>query len=142
MDLSYGEEHERFRQEVRDFLEKHRDVAPPPTMGGLVAIKEERVLSWQRLLIENGYAARTIPREYGGYGAEADPLKMVIIEEEFTRVNVSRGIGGQGSGMDAEIRFGMAVSHHPGSRQTLEALFCRIFQIRHDDLSIHCLLQI
>lgn len=99
MDLSYGEEHERFRQEVRDFLEKHRDVAPPPTMGGLVAIKEERVLSWQRLLIENGYAARTIPREYGGYGAEADPLKTVIIEEEFTRVNVSRGIGGQGPDM-------------------------------------------
>jgi alkylation response protein AidB-like acyl-CoA dehydrogenase len=62
MDLSYGEEHERFRQEVRDFLEKHREVAPPPWLGGIVAFKNEKVLSWQRLLVEHGYAARTIPK--------------------------------------------------------------------------------
>jgi alkylation response protein AidB-like acyl-CoA dehydrogenase len=99
MDLSYGEEHERFRQEVRDFLEKHREVAPPPWLGGIVAFKNEKVLSWQRLLVEHGYAARTIPKEYGGYGAEPDPLKRIIIDEEFTRTSVSRGIGGQGPDM-------------------------------------------
>ena len=29
-------------------------------------------LEWQDKLIKNGYAARTIPRDYGGFGAEPD----------------------------------------------------------------------
>jgi alkylation response protein AidB-like acyl-CoA dehydrogenase len=99
MDLSYGPEYESFRQDVRNFIEKNRDQAPPARMGGLFAFKDQAVLRWQRLLIDNGYAARTIPKEYGGYGAEPDPLKTVIIDEEFSRFDVSRGIGGQGPDM-------------------------------------------
>ncbi len=97
MDLRYGVEHEAFRAEVRAFLETHASSAPRSDGPG----GEERLstLEWQRLLIEHGYAARTIPREYGGSGAEPDLLKRAIIDEEFNRAGISRGISGQGPDM-------------------------------------------
>ncbi|MCA6301988.1 MAG: acyl-CoA dehydrogenase family protein, partial [Phenylobacterium sp.] len=90
MDLSYSPEYEAFRTEVRSFLEAHRSQAPGHGGDGL---------TWQKLLIENGYAARTIPREYGGFGAEPDILKSRIIAEEFARAQLSPGLGGQGISM-------------------------------------------
>jgi alkylation response protein AidB-like acyl-CoA dehydrogenase len=99
MDLSYGAEYERFREEVRAFLREHRERAPTIGAGIAAGRADEAILAWQRLLIEHGYAARTIPREYGGYGAEPDILKRVIIEEEFNAAGVSRGVGGQGPEM-------------------------------------------
>ncbi|HEX7035128.1 MAG TPA: acyl-CoA dehydrogenase family protein [Pseudomonadales bacterium] len=95
MDLSYGPKYEAFRAEVRDFLEKHRDQAPRSGDG----LRSERTLAWQKLLIEHGYAARTIPKEYGGYGAEPDILASRIIAEEFAAAQVSPGLGGQGISM-------------------------------------------
>ncbi len=86
MDLSYGEGYEQFREEVHTFLEKYRGKVPRP-------------IEWQKILIENGYAARTIPKEYGGYGAEPDILQARIIAEEFTKSQVSPGMGGQGISM-------------------------------------------
>jgi alkylation response protein AidB-like acyl-CoA dehydrogenase len=94
MDLSYGPECEAFREEVRTFIETHRDQAPKAA-----GQRAPETLAWQKLLIENGYAARTIPREYGGYGAEPDILKSRIIAEEFARGKVSGGLGGQGISM-------------------------------------------
>jgi alkylation response protein AidB-like acyl-CoA dehydrogenase len=86
MDLSYGEEYEQFRGEVHTFLEKYRGKVPKP-------------IEWQKILIENGYAARTIPKEYGGHGAEPDILNSRIIAEEFAKSQVSPGMGGQGISM-------------------------------------------
>ena len=86
MDLSYGESYEEFREEVHGFLERYRGKVPKP-------------IEWQKILIENGYAARTIPKEYGGYGAEPDILKARIIAEEFAKSQVSPGMGGQGISM-------------------------------------------
>jgi len=91
MDLSYGPEHEAFRQETVAFIEANKHLAPRP--GGPSA------LAWQALLIDRGYAARTIPRAYGGYGADPDILKSRIIAEEFARAQVSPGLGGQGISM-------------------------------------------
>jgi alkylation response protein AidB-like acyl-CoA dehydrogenase len=99
MDLSYSPKHEAFRREVRDFLEKNRDCAPSSSIALRIGQKGPKTLEWQRILIENGYAARTIPREYGGYGAEPDPLERVIVDEEFNQAALSRGIGGQGPEM-------------------------------------------
>lgn len=97
MDLSYGPEYEDFRMEVRGFLEKNGHKSPTPGMGMARPGTPER--DWQALLIENGYTCRTIPKQYGGYGAEPDILKNVIIQEEFTRANVNSGLGGQGIAM-------------------------------------------
>ncbi|UCE87713.1 MAG: acyl-CoA dehydrogenase family protein, partial [Deltaproteobacteria bacterium] len=98
MDLSYGPEYEAFRRETRGFIEKNRHLASGGLLGLGGAI-DARALEWQTLLIEHGYAARTIPKAYGGYGAEPDLLKRVIIDEEFARAGVSRGVAGQGPDM-------------------------------------------
>jgi alkylation response protein AidB-like acyl-CoA dehydrogenase len=94
MDLSYGPEYESFRAEVVTFLTTHRDAAPQGE-----GMRASASLAWQKLLIENGYAARTIPEQYGGYGAEPDILKSRIIAEEFANAKTSTGLGGQGISM-------------------------------------------
>jgi len=96
MDLAYNKDYEAFRAQVRTFLETHRHNFPKAYGGGRPAAD---TLAWQKLLIDNGYAARTIPREYGGYGAEPDVLKSRIIAEEFTRAKASTGLAGQGISM-------------------------------------------
>lgn len=96
MDLAYGPQYEAFRAEVRDFIAKNKDKAPR-RQG--VSRPSEEVIAWQKLLIENGYAARTTPKEYGGYGAEPDILKSRIIAEEFAAEKVPLGIANQGVSM-------------------------------------------
>ena len=48
-----------------------------------------RRCDWQRLLVEHGYAARTIPREYGGFGAEPDVLEAAVIADGIHRRRAS-----------------------------------------------------
>src|SRR5690606_1533885 len=96
MDLAYGPQYEAFRAEVRDFIAKNKDKAPR-RQG--VSRPSEEVIAWQKLLIEHGYAARTIPKEYGGYGAEPDILKSRIIAEEFASARVPMGSANQGVSM-------------------------------------------
>jgi len=96
MNLAYSKEYEDFRAETRAFLEHHHARFPKPYGGGRPSAE---MMEWQNLLIENGYAARTIPREYGGYGAEPDILKSRIIAEEFTRAKAPTGLAGQGISM-------------------------------------------
>lgn len=94
MDLSFAPEYEAFRAEVRDFIASHRHLTPTTTDQ-----RHESVLNWQRLLIQHGYAARTIPHEYGGAGQAPDILKSYIIGEEFAKARVNAGLGGQGISM-------------------------------------------
>ena len=92
MDLAYGPQYQAFRDEVRAFLAAHHARFPS-------GADRPRVLAWQALLIEHGYAARTIPRAYGGFGAAPDILESRIIAEEFTRARAPGGLGGQGASM-------------------------------------------
>ncbi|MDR3511159.1 MAG: acyl-CoA dehydrogenase family protein [Caulobacteraceae bacterium] len=94
MDLAYGPKYEAFRDEVRAFLAAHKDQAP---RGGEQTMAGGR--AWQKLLIEHGYAARTIPRAYGGYGAEPDILESRIIAEEFVAAGAPMGMANQGISM-------------------------------------------
>jgi len=94
MDLAYGPTYEAFRGDVRRFLDEHRDRFPPAN-----GATRDQTLAWQALLIEHGYAARTIPRAYGGFGAAPDILESRIIAEEFTRARAPGGLGGQGASM-------------------------------------------
>ncbi|MFN2375591.1 MAG: acyl-CoA dehydrogenase family protein, partial [Candidatus Binatia bacterium] len=97
MDLSYGPEYEAFRKEVREFLDAHRDAAPRG--GSALAEGAGSMRGWQKLLVEHGYASRTVPREYGGFGAKPDLLRNIIIDEEFRRAGVPRGMANQGISM-------------------------------------------
>jgi len=94
MDLSYGTEHEVFRSEVAAFLDKHKALAPRGA-----GLRSAKTRAWQALLIKQGYAARTIPKKYGGFGAEPDLLESRIIAEEFARAQVPGGLAGQGIAM-------------------------------------------
>ncbi len=91
MDLSYGQKYDDFRESLRGFIETNAHVAPKAGEDDL-----EKTRAWQRLLIEHGYAARTIPKQYGGGGFEPDILEARIMSEEFARAQVSSGMGGQG----------------------------------------------
>ena len=91
MDLAYGAEYERFREEVRSFLAEHGKRAPAQFARGK---SDAKARAWQQRLIEHGYAARTIPKEYGGYGAEPDILKSHIIADEFAQARVRPGHSG------------------------------------------------
>lgn len=94
MDLNYSPEHQRFRDGLRAFIAAHREQSPP-----MRSPVDARSRAWQALLIEQGYAARTIPVEYGGAGQPPDLLKSRILAEEFARAGVSPGLGGQGISM-------------------------------------------
>ena len=93
MDLSYGPEYEAFRNEVRAFAKEFGGRAP--RVFGF----NEDTRAWQRLLIEHGYAARTIPKKYGGFGGTADILKSRIIAEEFVAAGLPMGMANQGISM-------------------------------------------
>jgi len=95
MDLNYTPEYEAFRAELRDFLESNRDKWPKR----LSIVPTDDMKTWQQMLIERGYTARTIPKEYGGYGAAPDVLKSRIIAEEFTATGAMSGLAGQGISM-------------------------------------------
>lgn len=92
MDLSYGPEYQAFRAEVQRFLAEHGARAP----RGVLDLGAPETLAWQRVLLAHGYAGRTIPVEYGGFGATPDILETRIINEEFANAQVSPGIVGQG----------------------------------------------
>ena len=94
MDLAYGPQYEAFRDVVRAFLASHREHMPRDVGAG-----RAQVLAWQALLIDHGYAGRTIPKAYGGFGAEPDILKSRIIAEEFTAARAPMGLAGQGVSM-------------------------------------------
>jgi len=78
MDLSYGDEHERFRAEVRAFLKANwPERQDKPTEAEIKALRDKA--------IEAGYLYRGIPRAYGGSEQSPDVLKGQIVREEFAR---------------------------------------------------------
>ena len=104
MDLNFGPEYTKFREEVNDFcneysgvlLESSKIPMSDELSSGQIKIKRS---DWQKLLIEKGYFARSIPKEYGGYGGETDIIKNRIIAEEFAKNNTPPPMGGQGIDM-------------------------------------------
>src|SRR5262249_34576754 len=96
MDLRLRPEHEAFRDGIRAFLAEHGRHSAPTVPGQR---RGPALRAWQRLLLEHGYAGRTVPREYGGYGAAPDVMEQYLIVEEFTRAGVALGIGNQGISM-------------------------------------------
>ena len=105
MDLEYGPEYQDFTKEVQSFCKKYEGLSftdgtnnPLGSSGGSGGPKMSRS-EWQRILIENGYFAQSVPKEYGGYGGEADILKSRIIAAEFSKSKTPGAMGGQGIDM-------------------------------------------
>ena len=105
MNLNFGSEYKDFTTEIKEFCKKYSGVhfsdsskVPLSTSYKSGDIKMKRS-EWQKILIENGYFARSIPREYGGYGGESDIIKNRIIAEEFSKAKIPPPMGGQGIDM-------------------------------------------
>ena len=112
MDLNYGAEYDDFRKEVQDFCKEYQgvsfisetsemttsDALSGSTLNDNAAKKVTRS-EWQKILIEKGFIARAIPKEYGGFCGETDIIKSRIIATEFSNAKVPGGMGGQGIDM-------------------------------------------
>jgi alkylation response protein AidB-like acyl-CoA dehydrogenase len=105
MDLNYGSKYKEFTDKLKKFCKKYSgvhfsDSSKIPLAGSFKSgdLKMKRS-DWQKLLIENGYFARSIPRKYGGYGGETDIIKNRIIASEFAKAKVPPPMGGQGIDM-------------------------------------------
>jgi alkylation response protein AidB-like acyl-CoA dehydrogenase len=127
MDLELGPRYQAFRREIRDFLEAHRDQAISSVVGAEVS--GARRLAWQRILVEAGYVGRTVPKEYGGHGAEPDLVEGILIEEELATARVSLGMQNQGIGMlvPTLLRFGTEDQKRELIKPTLrgELIWCQ-----------------
>ena len=105
MNLNYGPEYEDFRKEVQKFCSKYSginfsDVSKIPLAGNFKSDGPTMTRSeWQKTLIKQGYFARSIPKEYGGYGGVSDVIKNRIIASEFALANIPTAMGGQGIDM-------------------------------------------
>jgi alkylation response protein AidB-like acyl-CoA dehydrogenase len=97
MDLRLSEEYQALQAEVRAFIAKFGDRSPK--VGGGRKKPDQKTLDWQKILVEHGYAGRTIPREYGGFGAQPDVMAAAVIAEEFARAEVYAGLTNQGISM-------------------------------------------
>ena len=97
MDLEFDQKYEDFRQQVRSFLDNHKPFKSRDGIG--TGENRKALIEWLNLQIEHGYWARTIPQKYGGFGAPPDLLETVIMDEEFNRVGVARGLSAQGPSM-------------------------------------------
>ncbi len=105
MDLNFGKKYKDFTKEVKDFCKKYKgihfiDSSKVPLSGSFKSGEIKMTRSdWQKILIEKGYFARSIPSEYGGYGGESDIIKSRIIAEEFAKSKIPPPMGGQGIDM-------------------------------------------
>lgn len=96
MDLADTKEQREFRTQVQDFL--RTNAAKVPAYFGVNRPSKE-AQDWQRLLIEHGYAARSIPAAYGGAGQPPDAFRAHILGEEFRRARAPLGLVNQGISM-------------------------------------------
>ena len=97
MDLTLSEQHRALQAEIRAFVGQHGHRSPK--VGGGRKRPDQKTLDWQKLLVEHGYAARTIPRDYGGFGAPPDVMAAAIIATEFAHANIYAGLTNQGISM-------------------------------------------
>ncbi len=97
MDLTYSEEHTALKAEVRQFIAEFGTRSPK--VGGGRKRPGQPARDWQKLLVERGYASRTIPQAYGGFGAELDVLASAIIADAFSAAGINPGIMNQGISM-------------------------------------------
>lgn len=97
MDLRLSEEYQALQAEVRAFIAKFGERSPK--VGGGRKKPDQKTLDWQKILVEHGYAGRTIPKEYGGFGAQPDVMAAAVIAEEFARAEVYAGLTNQGISM-------------------------------------------
>lgn len=95
MDLGYGAERERYRDEVTAFLAANWVYDKSRSKDE----QAEAEKSFRRMATDRGYLYRSVPRRYGGSEQEPDILKAQIIQEEFRKVRAPGEVLGIGTQM-------------------------------------------
>ena len=95
MDLSFTEEQNRFREEVRAWI---ADAMPPhiaEKAKNQAHFEHSETMEWHRILHQKGWSAPNWPKEVGG--AALDPTRRFILQEELALAGAPRlspfGIG-------------------------------------------------
>jgi alkylation response protein AidB-like acyl-CoA dehydrogenase len=86
VDLNDTPEQASHRQEVRAWLERHGEDAPPRTGSYEDSAYVDARRAWQRRLAEAGLAGVTWPEGYGGRGL--GPMGQVTVNQEISRAQV------------------------------------------------------
>jgi alkylation response protein AidB-like acyl-CoA dehydrogenase len=97
MDFSYSDAEERFRAELRAWLEAHPAGAEPSDPKAWVAFAK----GWQRQLAEAGWCGVAWPKAYGGRGATL--IEQIIFQEELARAKAPQFIGLAGLTMGGPV---------------------------------------
>jgi alkylation response protein AidB-like acyl-CoA dehydrogenase len=97
MNLRFTTEQERFRAEVRSWLEAHAPTAsqgtgPLPSLDTAEGFEAHR--AWERVLYDARWSVVSWPEEYGGRGAGL--LEWIIFEEEYYRAGAPTRVGQNG----------------------------------------------
>ena len=116
MDLRFTPEQERFRAEVRAWLEAN---VPPPARGDRpapVARHRGRVRgprAWERTMFDARWSVVSSPEEYGGRGAGL--FEWLIFEEEYYRAGAPTGVGQNGIFLLAPTLFEFGTPEQKGA---------------------------
>lgn len=86
MELTFGQEYEAFRHEIRGFLADHWPAERRSRS------REDQIV-FRKVATERGYLNRAFPRRYGGSEQQSDPGRAQIISEEFGRVRAPQEAG-------------------------------------------------
>lgn len=98
MEIDLGPEAEKFRDELRQWLEANRPDDLDPEAGERVSFEGPeglaRMREWTKKLYEAGYMCVSWPTEYGGRGLTG--VEVAVMNEEFARAGVPRITRGMG----------------------------------------------
>jgi alkylation response protein AidB-like acyl-CoA dehydrogenase len=83
VDLTYSADDERFRAELRAWLEAEVPRHGPPPPPGDMAARRAYDTAWQRKLYDAGYAGLHWPRAFGGQGLPV--TQQLVYLEEYAR---------------------------------------------------------
>jgi acyl-CoA dehydrogenase len=87
MNISFSPEHERFREEVRTFLDESltEDLRAAQRLCPGIFLDYEHNIAWHRILHKKGWVAPAWPKEYGGTGW--DLMQRYIWSIETAKAN-------------------------------------------------------
>jgi len=97
MDLRFTAEQDRFRAEVRSWLDEHVPTAanatgPLPSLDTRAGFEAHR--AWEQTMFEARWSVVSWPEEFGGRGA--DLFEWIIFEEEYYRAQAPTRVGQNG----------------------------------------------
>ena len=106
MDLSFDEDTEGFRAEVRDFLTANTDHFPTKSYDTEEGFAQHRL--WDKVLFDAGLSVIAWPEQYGG--RDATLLQWIVYEEEYFRAGAPGRASANGTSMLAPTLFAHGTS--------------------------------